>query len=161
MENINPESDEYLWSLQNYSYETFYNSPVLRRLNSYLTRCPLVDLGGRHGLSKRKLLALGVEDYTVVDIQPEGVHFNNHIQSDALSFLLGVEDNDMNVMANGFLKSEIVSVGYASAILQQVMRIIRPHNRAFVTAGFSFDEMAKDIGLKLALHASANVKVWK
>jgi hypothetical protein len=141
--------DEYFFSLDNYSYLGFYSAAIAKKLEPYTKNKPLVDLGGRMGLSLPRLRSLGIADYTVVDKDEYPVSQSaRFIKKDALEYLQGLEKtSETNFMANGFFVKDILSSEKAKSILKEVHRLIMPEHGILVVARFEFEKEAQDVGL--------------
>lgn len=140
--------DEYLFSLDTYSYLRFYTTAIAKKLEPYTKSKPLVDLGGRMGLSLRRLRSLGITDYTIVDKDSYPVSSSvQFIKEDALEYLKGLKANETNFMANGFFDKSILSSEKAKRILEEVHRLIMPEHGVLIVARFEFGTEAQDVGL--------------
>lgn len=147
--------DEYLFSLENYSFEKNYTQHVRTKLRPFLKNVPLIDLGGRLGLSSRKLESMGVSDYTIVDTQDlSGVTNHKFIVSDAGEFVRNIlAGMKMNFMANGLLVSEVIGRSeYAYELFSQIHRVITPYHGSLVVTKFDLHDIAQHSGFQVVEH---------
>lgn len=149
--------DDYFFSLENYSFEKKYTSAVRKKIRPFLENTPLIDLGGRLGLSLKKLASLGVTDYTIVDTQNlQNVTPHRYITSDALEFVRNFPQGiGVNFMANGFMVSEVIGrTESAHELFSHIHRIITPQHGSLIVTKFDLHDIAQKSGFQVVEQVS-------
>ncbi len=95
---------------------------VLTKIRERLADHPLIDLGGREGLSSDVLGHLGVTRYVSVDLRNSnaGNASRRLVHGDALTYLSKVARGMANVMANGFLVRNFFQPGTSSVAREDI-----------------------------------------